>query len=520
MNAGNHFDHQFYLAADPFFRSMGSHALTYDDVSLATEYSEVLPKETHLEMQLSDQIRLSIPIISADMDTVTEASMAIAMALAGGLGLIHYNLPPQEQIRQVSRVKHFVHGLIQDPVTVRPDQTIGEIYSFLQEKRYSFNSFPVVNQQNELLGLLSGNAVKMRYASKLVHEVMIPREAVATILLSELGKNPIQKAQEYFENNWQTSKLAVIDNHNHLKGLFTRKDTEAILEEAHAELKPCRDKDFRLVCGAALSIPRKSHGALDTDTLGAHVEALLHAGLDVAALSSAHAHTKSMGEALRFLKKQFPSLTLIAGNVTSGEGVEYLADAGADAIKIGQGPGSICTTRIVAGVGIPQLTALYIATQAAKNKNVRILADGGISKSGDIVKALTLADGVICGGLLASSPEAPGQIFEIDGKRYKQYRGMGSLEAMKAGSAARYGHDVNDRSRKTTAEGIEALKEVNEPVSQVLSRLIGGVQSGMGYIGAHNLQELKTKARYVRVSPAGLKESNPHDVIEINTKRS
>lgn len=520
MSSGNHFDHQFYLSADPFFRAMGSHALTYDDVSLATEYSEVLPKETQLDIQLSDQIKLSVPILSADMDTVTESSMAIGMALAGGLGLIHYNFNPQEQIRQVARVKHFVHGLIQDPVTVRADQTIGEIYELVQDKRYPFNTFPVIDNANRLLGLLPGHALKIRYASKPVKEVMIPRELVPTISLSELGQNPIQKAQSYFENNWQASKLAVIDNDNHLRGLFTRKDIEAILEEAYAQLKPCRDRDFRLVCGAALSIPRKSQGDLDTETLGAHVEALVHVGLDVAALSSAHAHTKSMGEALRFLKKQFPSLTLIAGNVTSGEGIEYLAHAGADAIKIGQGPGSICTTRIVAGVGIPQLTALYIAQQAAKGKNVRILADGGISKSGDIVKALTLADGVVCGGLLASCPEAPGQIFEIDGKRYKQYRGMGSLEAMKSGSAARYGHDQNDRSRKTTAEGIEALKEVNEPVSQVLSRLIGGVQSGMGYLGAKDLSELKKKARYVRVSPAGLRESNPHDVIEMNTKRS
>jgi IMP dehydrogenase len=515
MQSASHLDTNFYLPADAFFRQMGAHALTYDDVSLATAYSEVLPKETHLEVQLSEHLRLPVPIISSDMDTVTEAPMAIAMALAGGMGLIHYNLSPEEQVRQVARVKHFVHGLIQDPVVLRPDLTIGEVQSLVETKGYPFSTFPVVDAENRLVGLLPGHAVRPRYASKPVSEVMVLRAAVPTILIEDLGKDSIQAAQAYFERHWEASKLAVVDKNDRLRGLFTRKDIEAILEEAHAQLKPCRDSDFRLVCGAALSVPRKAEGALDTETLGRHVQALVDAGLNTAALSSAHAFTKGMGEALRFLKQKFPHLTLIAGNVTSGAGVEFLADAGADAIKIGQGPGSICTTRIVAGVGIPQLTALYVAQQAAVKKNVKIIADGGISKSGDMVKALTLADAVICGGLLASCPEAPGQIFEIDGKRYKQYRGMGSLEAMKAGSAARYGHDASDRFKKSAAEGIEALKEVSEPVSAVLGRLIGGVQAGMGYLGAHHLQELKAKARYVRVSPAGLKESNPHDVIEM-----
>jgi IMP dehydrogenase len=237
-------------------------------------------------------------------------------------------------------------------------------------------------------------------------------------------------------------------------------------------------------------------------------------GVDVVAISTAHGHSRGVGEAVRLLRDAFKDLPIIAGNVTSGAGVEYLADAGANVIKVGQGPGSICTTRIVAGVGIPQLTALYVATRAAHARGVTVLADGGITKSGDIVKALTLADGVICGGLFAGCPEAPGQIIEINGKLYKQYRGMGSHAAMKAGSAARYGHTV-DTTRKVAAEGVEALKEVSGSIDSVLLQLLGGIQSGLGYLGASNLQQLRSRARYIRVSPAGQREAAPHDIIEV-----
>jgi IMP dehydrogenase len=240
-------------------------------------------------------------------------------------------------------------------------------------------------------------------------------------------------------------------------------------------------------------------------------------GLDVVAVSTAHGHSSGVGEAVRLIRAAFPGLPIIAGNVTSASGVEFLADAGADVVKIGQGPGSICTTRVVAGVGIPQLTALYVASQAAKAKGVTLIADGGITKSGDLVKALTLAQAVICGGIFAGCPEAPGQIMEINGKLYKQYRGMGSLAAMKAGSAARYGHVASDTNRKAAAEGVEALKEVSGSVDTVLAQLVGGIQSGMGYLGARDLPALRSKARYIRVSHAGLREASPHDVVEIKT---
>jgi IMP dehydrogenase len=248
-----------------------------------------------------------------------------------------------------------------------------------------------------------------------------------------------------------------------------------------------------------------------------HVGGLVERGVDVVAVSTAHGHSKGVGDMVRVLRDAFPKLPLIAGNITSAAGVEYLADCGANAIKVGQGPGSICTTRIVAGVGIPQLTALYVCSRAASKKKVSILADGGITKSGDIVKALTLAQSVICGGIFAGCTEAPGDVLEISGKLYKQYRGMGSLAAMKSGSAARYGHEKADTTRKVAAEGIEALKEACGPVDRVLAQLIGGIQSGMGYLGAANLAQLRDKARYIRVSPAGQREAAPHDVVELKT---
>ena len=267
-----------------------------------------------------------------------------------------------------------------------------------------------------------------------------------------------------------------------------------------------------------MAVPRLADGEIDTTRLLNHVGALVAEGLDAVAISSAHGFSKGMGDAVKVLRKQFKELTIIAGNVTSGAGVEYLADCGADTIKIGQGPGSICTTRIVAGVGIPQLTALHVSSIAARKRGVRIIADGGITKSGDIVKALTLADAVILGGLLAGCKEAPGNILEINGKLYKEYRGMGSLAAMKKGSASRYGHDSKSagaKLSKVAAEGVEALKEVSGSVDQTIATLAGGVQSGLGYLGAKNLAELRANARYIRVSPAGQKEAAPHDVIEI-----
>ncbi|HLS28494.1 MAG TPA: IMP dehydrogenase, partial [Opitutales bacterium] len=261
-------------------------------------------------------------------------------------------------------------------------------------------------------------------------------------------------------------------------------------------------------------------GNIDRDRVITHVGQLIDEGVDAVAISTAHGHSQGVGEMVKMVRETFRDLTIIAGNVTSASGVEFLADCGADAIKVGQGSGSICTTRLVAGVGIPQLTAIYVASKIAREKGVRIISDGGISKSGDIIKALTIADAVICGSMFAGCPEAPGEIIEIDGKLYKQYRGMGSLAAMEMGSASRYGHEKPDATRKVTAEGIEALKEVSGPVNNTIAELIGGIQSGMGYLGAADLEQLRARARYIRISSAGLKEAAPHDVIEVSTREN
>jgi len=510
---------EFYLPAERFFAAHAPNALTYDDVSLATLYSEILPKDADLSTTLAEGLRLQIPIISSDMDTVTESRMAIAMALNGGLGLIHYNLPAKDQLKEVARVKRHVHGLIQDPITVAPEATIGDVLAMIEQRRFDFRTFPVVDGQGKLAGLLSGNLVKERYKTRRVADVMTPRQQLVTATVQAMGADPIKEADKFFNEHVGIHKILVVDAQDKLRGLVTSSDVERITSEAKAHRKPARDANFRLVVGAAVSPVRKPSGELDRDKIIAHVGALVDENVDCVAVSTAHGHTAGVGDMVRLLRGAFPALPIIAGNVTSGSGVEFLADCGANAIKIGQGPGSICTTRVVAGVGVPQLTALHVAGRGAAKKGVRLIADGGITKSGDIVKALTLADAVILGGLLAGCREAPGEIIEISGKLYKQYRGMGSHAAMKAGSAARYGHDKNDTTRKVAAEGIEALKEVAGTVDDVLGALIGGVQSGMGYLGAKTLPELRSKARYVRVTPAGQKEAAPHDVIEVATRK-
>lgn len=509
-------DSQFYKNADAFFPAQSHIGLTFDDLTLATLYSEVLPRDTELETILAESLKLNIPVVSADMDTVTESRMATAMALNGGLGLIHYNMPERQQLSEVSRVKYHVPGMIPDPIKVAPDQLVGDVVAMVDERKFGFSTFPVVDDKGKLVGLLSGHVVKPRYAKRKVADAMTPRAQVQTITKKELGKDPIARADKFFTERPGIHKLLVVDENDHLHGLFTMNDVERITQEKKAQFRPARDAHFRLVCGAAVSATRNAFGELDRDRILTHVGGLVERGIDAVAVSTAHGHSKGVGDTVKLLRSEFPDLPIIAGNVTTAAGVEYLADCGANTIKIGQGPGSICTTRIVAGVGIPQMTALYVCSRMAAKKGVSILADGGITKSGDIVKALTLASAVICGGILAGCTEAPGEVMDIGGKIYKQYRGMGSLAAMRSGSAARYGHDKNP-TLKVAAEGIEALKEVVGPVDRVLGQLVGGIQSGMGYLGAANLEQLRAKARYIRVSPAGMKEAAPHDVVELKT---
>jgi IMP dehydrogenase len=509
-------DSKFYRTADSFFQAYAGIGLTFDDITLATLYSEILPRETQLDVDLAEGLRLHIPIISSDMDTVTESSMAIAMALNGGLGLIHYNMPERQQLSELSRVKHHVHGLIQEPIKVSPDQFIGDVLELIEQRKFAFSTFPVVDDKGKLVGLLPGHVVKPRYAKRKIAEALQPRAQVHTINHKELGKDPIARADKFFTEHLGIHKLLVVDDKDLLRGLITLSDVERITQERRAQFKPARDINFHLVCGAAVSATRNAFGELDRDRILTHVGGLVERGVDVVAVSTAHGHTRGVGDTVKMLRDAFPKLPIIAGNVTSADGVEFLARCGANAIKIGQGPGSICTTRIVAGVGIPQMTALYVCSQSSARKKVTLLADGGITKSGDIVKALTVSNAVICGGILAGCTEAPGEVLEIGGKLYKQYRGMGSLAAMKAGSAARYGYEKNP-NQKVAPEGVEALKEVSGSVDRVLAQLIGGIQSGMGYLGAANLSQLREKARYIRVSPAGQREAAPHDVVELKT---
>src|SRR5437660_12866373 len=401
----NAIDAGFYQPADAFFTAHRSLALTYDDVTLATLYSEILPRDTQLDIQLAEGLNLNIPVISADMDTVTESRMAIAMALNGGLGLIHYNMPEKQQLSELSRVKNHVHGLIQDPIKVAPEQLIGEVLGMMEKRKFAFSTFPVVDADGRLVGLLSGHVVKPRYAPRPVAEALTPRNQVHTIKQKELGANPIARADKFFTDHPGIHKLLVVDEEDRLRGLFTMSDVERITQDRNAQFKPARDSRFRLVSGAAVSATRNAFGDLDRDRILNHVGALADRGVDVVAVSTAHGYSQGVGETVKMLRDAFPRLPMIAGNVSSAAGVEYLADCGADAIKVGQGPGSICTTGIVAGVGIPQLTALYVCSRAAQQKGVSIIADGGITKSGDIVKALTLAHAVICGGILAGCPE-------------------------------------------------------------------------------------------------------------------
>lgn len=475
-------------------------ALTFDDVLLVPAYSEVLPREVDLSTQLTRTIRLNLPVVSAAMDTVTEARLAIAIAQEGGIGIIHKSMTVEAQAREVARVKKYESGVVLDPITVSPDATLREVLELTRANGIS--GMPVV-QGRQVVGIVTSRDLRFQRALDTpVSAVMTPKERLVTVP----ENTPRETVLDLFHKH-RIEKVLVVGKNGELKGLVTVKDVQKATDRPRA----CKDESGRLRVGAAVGT--------SPDTLD-RVAALVEAGVDAVVVDTSHGHSRGVMQSVERIKARFPQLQVIAGNIVTAEAARDLVRCGADAVKVGIGPGSICTTRIVAGVGIPQLTALYVARTAAKKKNVKLLADGGITKSGDIVKALTLADAVICGGILAGCREAPGEIMEISGKLYKQYRGMGSLAAMKAGSAARYGHDKNDTARKATAEGIEALKEVSGSLDDTIDSLIGGVQSGMGYLGAATLPALREKARYIRVSPAGQKEAAPHDVIEVSTRKN
>lgn len=470
-------------------------ALTFDDCLLLPGESAVLPSECDLTTQLTPEIRLSIPLLSAAMDTVTEAAAAIAMAQAGGIGILHRNASPEEQAGWVTRVKKSESGMVVAPVTVDPDQPLREAVRLRKEAGIS--GFVVV-KNGKLAGILSNRDFQFEEnLNRPVRECMTPREKLIT---AREGIR-IEEAQRLLAQN-RIEKLPVVDEKDNLKGLITIKDLEKSRKFPHAT----KDAYGRLRVGAAIGT-----GAKEIERAGQLVDALC----DVVVIDTAHGHTKAVVETLKSCVKNHPKTPLIAGNVATEEGAAALIQAGAQSIKAGMGPGSICTTRVVAGVGVPQLSAIQWAVQAAKAAGIPVIADGGVKFSGDIVKALAAgASTVMIGSLFAGTDEAPGEVVLYQGRSYKVYRGMGSLSAMQKGSRDRYFQD-EVALNKLVPEGIEGRVPYRGKLADVLHQLLGGVRAGMGYVGAANLTALREKAKFVKISASGLKESHVHDVVVI-----
>jgi IMP dehydrogenase len=467
-------------------------ALTFDDVLLEPGASEVLPADANTKTRLTRSIDLNIPLISAAMDTVTEARLAIAMAQAGGMGIIHRNLEPHEQAEQVKIVKKFESGMVIDPITITADQTIGDILAIKEARKIS--GFPVVEPgSKKLVGILTNR--DMRFAEK--------HEKVADLMTRELvtvREGAGEEEAKRLLHKHRIERLLVVDAGGRITGLITVKD----FEKAQAFPNRAKDEQGRLRVGAASTIGDAGYE---------RSLALIEAGVDVLVIDTAHGHSKGVLEAVNRIKKASNMTQVIAGNIATADGAKALIDAGADAVKVGIGPGSICTTRIVAGVGVPQLTAVMDAASAAKKANVPVIADGGIKFSGDLAKALAGgAEVAMIGSLLAGSEEAPGEVILYQGRSYKSYRGMGSLGAMARGSADRYFQKEVTDQMKLVPEGIEGRVPFKGPVANILHQLVGGLRAAMGYVGAKNMEELRTKARFVKISSAGLRESHVHDV--------
>jgi len=466
--------------------------LTFDDVLLMPAYSQVLPRDVDISTQLTKTIRLHVPMLSAAMDTVTEASLAIALAREGGLGILHKNMSIDQQADQVRKVKRSENGLILDPVTLSPDATIGEALRLMRENK--IGGIPIVNAQHKLVGILTNRDLRFEthYQQK-VSTVMTKDN-----LITAPEGTDLKKAELIFKKN-KIEKLPVVDKSGKLIGLVTFSDILKLKSHPLA----VKDSFGRLLVGAGVGITK--------DTMD-RVSALYKAGADIICLDSAHGHTKGVMDTLKLIKKIYKDLQVIAGNVATAQGALALANAGADAVKVGIGPGSICTTRIVAGTGVPQITAVMEAAQALKNKKVGIISDGGIRYTGDMVKALAAgASCVMMGNVFAGTEESPGETIIYEGRKFKQYRGMGSLGAMAQGSSDRYFQDVEADIKKFVPEGIEGRVAFKGNIREVIQQYTGGLRAGMGYCGAKNVAELQ-KAVFVKISNAGIKESHAHDI--------
>jgi IMP dehydrogenase len=467
-------------------------AITYDDVLLVPGKSSVLPRDVDVTTRLSRNIRLNIPLVSAAMDTVTESEMAIALAREGGIGIIHKNMPLVRQADEVDKVKRSESGMIMNPITITADKTVGDVLDLMA--KYSISGIPVV-QEGRLVGILTNRDLRFEpNRGLLVASVMTSEHLITAPVGTTL------EAAEAILQKHKIEKLPVVDNNLMLKGLITFKDMQKKKKFPHA----CKDHHGRLRVGAAVGVTG--------DTVD-RVRALVHAGVDVVVVDTAHGHSAGVLAMIKKLKQTFPKLEIIAGNVATAEAARDLIKAGADAIKVGIGPGSICTTRVVAGVGVPQVTAILECAAVARKMKVPLIADGGIKQTGDIAKAIAAgADSIMIGGLFAGLQESPGEKVLYEGRSYKIYRGMGSIDAMKEGSKDRYFQDVEDDVQKLVPEGIEGRVPFKGELSSTVYQMVGGLRAAMGYCGAETIAAMQVKSRFVKMSDAGLRESHPHDI--------
>ncbi len=468
-------------------------ALTYDDVLLVPAKSNVLPREVDVRTRLTKSIELNIPMMSAAMDTVTESEMAIAMAREGGLGILHKNMSVHAQAEQVDKVKRSESGMILNPVTVRADQRVRDVLVLMN--KYKISGIPVVDEANKLIGIITNRDLRFQPdGDQMVSAIMTKENLVTAPVGTKL------KQAEHILEKHKIEKLPVVDHHGVLKGLITFKDIQKKIKHPWA----CKDEHGRLRVGAAVGVT--------SDTLD-RVAALVRAGVDLVIIDTAHGHSHGVLDMVKRVRKEFGSIQLVAGNVATAEATRDLIRAGVDAVKVGVGPGSICTTRVIAGIGVPQVTAILNCAAVAARSNVPIIADGGIKQTGDIAKAIAAgADAVMIGGLFAGVDESPGEKVLYEGRSYKMYRGMGSIEAMRRGSKDRYFQDAEDDLQKLVPEGIEGRVPYKGPLGDTIYQMVGGLRAAMGYCGATSIAELKAKAQFVRMTDAGLRESHPHDI--------
>lgn len=466
--------------------------LTYDDVLLVPAYSNVLPRETDLRTRFSRNIELNIPVVSAGMDTVTESRLAIAIAQEGGIGVIHKNMSIERQANEVRKVKRAENGMIIDPVTIHDDATVRDALALMSE--YHIGGIPVVNDENKLVGIVTNRDLRFeRQVNRPIAEVMTKDNLITTTEVTDFIK-----AADILQDH-KIEKLPVVDKENHLVGLITYKDIIKIKARPNA----CKDRLGRLRVAAAVGIAANTFERVD---------ALVEAGVDAIVIDTAHGHSQSVIDMVKRIRERYKNIDIVVGNIATAEAARCLAEIGVDAIKVGIGPGSICTTRIIAGIGVPQLTAVYEVVKALEGTDIPVIADGGIRFTGDIVKAIAAgASSIMAGSLFAGVDESPGDTIIYEGRKYKTYRGMGSLEAMQQGSKDRYFQDAECDVKKLVPEGIVGRVPYKGTLSEVVYQMVGGLRSGMGYTGSHNIEELK-KARFIKITAAGIHESHPHDI--------